>query len=142
MMETLTLYWSDPLRFWDLDKEEWPDEFYERGIYLVAGAGRIIYIGQTYDQNFGRRLWQHVNSSKWDCINRQMRNTRAANPMIKCGFLEDIHSRSRIDDIETLLIWAEDPPCNKRSRIDCRDFKLENIGNPWPLKSAYYAEDY
>ena len=151
-METLHLYWSNPLYFWDLYDEDKYEEkleesgvYYEKGIYIVVGRRKIIYVGQTYDQTFKIRLRQHMNSPKWKCIRKAMRDVSTANPFIKCAYLEEYYSRQRIDAIENLLIFIKEPPCcdrlyrtyNKR-----RPLKVVNRGNPFPLQDSYYTEDY
>lgn len=138
-METLHLYWSDPLYFYHL----WDEEFEERlencrinwnwGIYMVVGGRKIIYIGQTYDQTFKTRLRQHFWSPKWNCIKREMRDVSSANPFIKCAYLEETYSRQRINDIENLLIFVEEPPCCERhyaTYLGRRPLEVVNEGNP------------
>ncbi len=149
---TLHLIWSNPIHFCDLfdenaydDKLEDSGVYYRHGIYMVVGERKIIYIGQTYDQTFKIRLKQHMRSSKWQCISRQMKEVSTTNPFIKCAYLEENYSRKRINEIENLLIFVEEPPCCDKHYVTYkgrRSLELINKGNYWPLKPLYDVEDY
>lgn len=148
-MERLHLYWSDPIYFWQLYDEGYEETLEscgiseEKGIYMVVGRSKIIYIGQTR-QTFRERLRQHFNSPKWDCIKREVPST-SSNPFIKCAIIEEGYGEDRIDAVENLLIYVEMPPCCERhyaTYTKQRPLEVVNLGNSWPLKDSYNTEDY
>ena len=143
-VDVVELKWSGPFRFQELYEEDYDYVMEEKGIYMVVGGRKILYISKTYDQDFISRLRQHTRDRLWLCVKRAMRKKRSKEPFFKVGELLDVASRSRIGNIESFLIWVEEPLCNKKSTLSYygRDLEVRNFGNYWPLKELYATENY
>ena len=80
----------------------------------------LLYIGQAYGQNLRTRISQDHDSA-YDCIRRLIRKNSDIVPVFKIGTISRC-SLSRItqefiDDIESCLIFRNQPKCNTQNMI-------------------------
>jgi hypothetical protein len=125
------------------------------GVYMILdsvhnessgrwGTHRLLYIGQVYDQTFQERLRQHVRGDdvwRWVCRNLRHQAT------FKIGHVDLPNgsriSRELVDDIESLLINALQPPGNLQSTTNYhgRDLVILNRGRFEPLPPRVSIDD-
>lgn len=116
-----------------------------RGIYIIycwSQCGKhFFYVGQTYGQRFGKRLYDHIYIDRWlEKIEKEFGEEVLCYTYAKVGVLRDKLSQQRISEIEKLLIFCHQPYFNRRDkdRLGCsRDFVLHNSGNAFPVHAQY-----
>jgi len=130
-METLRFRWYGPYRLDDaIDFREGSDY----GLYAITRIWgnfpeRLLYIGMTYWQDFGKRLSQHYRDWLGDA--RGVR-VRFGYLMLQPG---QRMSYARIRDAENLLIWCLEPPENTQGvrTYSGRNLRVINSGARGPI---------
>lgn len=138
-METLRFRWYGPLSITDARNFR---DFEDYGLYAITrvwgNSEKLLYVGMTYAQDFGKRLAQH------DWWLSSVKGAR-----VRVGYLElekgQRTSYQRIKDAENLLIWCLEPPENTQNiRIySGRELELINVGKrgslPRKLDSNFWG---
>jgi hypothetical protein len=138
---TVTLHWYD---IGDDDDPRWK---YERALYAYLAPVRpaVYYIGKCYGTTVRQRWNYDAKSDVWDCINKQTKNHRA----IVAGFElpQGMNlTRELVDDIECLLIYRLQPPCNvqcksTRGKYRRPGMKVVCQGKAWPLSQRAFRDE-
>ena len=138
------LRWSEPVAIDDADEELEDDHAFLYMLLAQArGAPKLLYIGRVFDQHVADRLWNQDHLDRQD-------EMQADHPrhelMVSVGDVVDsdwarLH-RNRVDDLETLLIYVNDPPYNrnKKGMFQMPWYRIYNSGEGEPLlETAYYG---
>jgi hypothetical protein len=119
---------------------------YSRAVYayLAPVKPAIYYIGKCYGTTVRTRWRYDAKRDVWDCVNEYTKNHR---PIVAEFELPDGMNLSRklVDDIECLLIFRLQPPCNvqcKSSRGKYRrpGMRVVCVGNAWPLSERTFRD--
>ncbi len=129
------IYWSRWRNLTDFLKDPRDDKAYLYRIAVRFGSymPKLLYIGKVYDQYAGFRLTQSDHAQRRKKMERKYRRHAL---VVSLGTIDMPYggrvTRARVDDIERLLIWANEPEFNHRSRQDhCveEDYKIKNRGS-------------
>lgn len=137
---TLKLHWH---HIGDDDDVRWR---YKRALYAYLAPRRqvIYYIGKCYGTTVRARWRYDAKSAVWDCVNEHTQN--------HCPIVAEFElpegmnlSKTLVDDIECLLIFRLQPPCNvqcKSSRGKYRrvGMKVVCVGSAWPLSERTFRD--
>ncbi|NOR45426.1 MAG: hypothetical protein GQ534_07550 [Candidatus Delongbacteria bacterium] len=107
----------------------------------------LLYIGQAFGQSLRTRISQDHDSA-YDCIEKIMKNDPDVVPVFKVGTITQ-YSLSRItqefiDDIESCLIFRNQPKCNTQNMIayNGRVIGVTNEGDYPMLKQYLQCGEY
>ena len=105
----VSVYWTDPIKYREFT--EWESEWYEV-LYVVRKMKKILYVGMAYDQYAHFRLSNHHKLGK--IVKEEGVNglTITYGERVVEGGRR--LSRTRIGEIENLLIYIYDPKHNER----------------------------
>ncbi|MBN1395642.1 MAG: hypothetical protein JW959_11510 [Pirellulales bacterium] len=113
----------------------------QKGVYLLHDGNRVIYVGRTTDQPFGKRLYQHTTDrlgGRWDRFSWFGIYTVAENGSLQqmdgwCSFSVD----NLIATMEALLIEGLEPPQNRKRGDDFRAIEFSQVVDPDIEKLQY-----
>ena len=114
-------------------------------VYLAPGKPVIYYIGKCYGTSVRQRWNYDAKSDVWDWINERTKNHRAI--MAEFELPEGMNlTKKLVDDIECLLIFRLQPPCNvqcksSRGKYRRRGMKVVCLGNAWPLSEKTFKDE-
>jgi hypothetical protein len=139
---TVKLHW---FHCGDDDDPRWG---YNRALYayLAPVKAAIYYIGKCYGETTTvRRRWTHdAKQDVWKCINARTKN--------HCPIVAEFElpegarlSKKLVDDIECLLIFRLQPPCNvqcieSRGKYRRPGMKVVCVGKAWPLSKRTFTD--
>jgi hypothetical protein len=136
------------VRWYDLGDDDDPRWKDNRVLYayLAPRAAAIYYIGKAYgNETSVRKRWRRdAKEAVWKCVDAHTKN--------HCPIVGELDlpqgtnfSKKLVDDIECLLIFRLQPPCNvqcKSSRGKYRrsGMKVVCVGDAWPLSERTFRD--
>lgn len=134
-MDKVELHWTGPFTY---DNARQSEEGKNVGVYAItvrqgSHPERILRIGQAYYQNFLGRLAGY-------------RTSIIAQPgscHVRFGKFISRISIQRLNDVESLLIYAYQPKWNELGKdcYDGRDLEIRNLGRHGPISSIVKSLD-
>jgi hypothetical protein len=119
---------------------------YERALYAYLAPARplVYYFGKSYGTTVRKRHGYDAKSDVWDCINKQTMKHRAIVAEFELPKGRNL-TKELVDDIECLLIYRLQPPCNvqcKSSRGKYRrpGMRVICLGRAWPLSERTFED--
>jgi len=138
---TIKLHW------YDCGNEDNPRWGHSRALYayLAPVKAAIYYVGKCYGTTVRQRWNYDAKSEVWDCINERTENHC---PIVAEFDLPEgmILSKKLVDDIECLLIFRLQPPCNvqcksSRGKYRRHGMKVVCLGKAWPLSERTFKDE-
>ena len=138
---TIKLHW------YGIGQDDDPRWAYERALYayLAPVKAAINYIGKCYGTTVRQRSHYKAKSDVWDCIEQR---TKSHRPIVAEFELPEGTNLSKklVDDIECLLIFRLQPPCNvqcksSRGRYRRPGMKVVCLGKAWPLSVRTFKDE-
>jgi len=113
-------------------------EYEDYGVYMITRkwgkhAEKILYVGLTYRQDFGTRLYQHQS---W--LSKERGTIK-----VRVGYLiENKSSEKRLKDVENLLICWHSPEYNEKGLVyRGRNLRIINSGRRGPLEKIVDSDE-
>jgi len=135
-MDKVELHWRGPFTY---DNARQAVEGKNVGVYAItvqqgSRPERILRIGQAYYQE----LWRRLVSYRTSVI------AQPGSCYVRFGVFVSRISIQRLNDVESLLIYACQPKWNERGkdRYDGRDLEIRNLGRHGPIASIVKSSDY